>query len=127
MNPWMYPWWNLFRAPLSGNVEQDISPTWFSPQLEFNFAGNKKLESDVVAKVASYGTQLGVLSEAVLELAEGMPGEAIEALQALVERVDKIKQRHKETLETKAKLALDQLKKTDPEGFRRLIDDYRSI
>jgi hypothetical protein len=64
MNIWKNPWLNLMNLPLSGNVE-DISPvtTWFSPNIELNYAGDKKIESEVVSEVASFGKQLGVLSD----------------------------------------------------------------
>jgi hypothetical protein len=57
MNPWLFPWWGLFKWPLSGDVTQDIAPitSLLSPQFEFNFAGNRRIESEVIADVASYG------------------------------------------------------------------------
>ena len=60
---WMsYPF--TWRLPLSGDVVQNIYPT-----ADFNYAGVLSIERDVVENVASFGTQLGVLSDAVLELA----------------------------------------------------------
>ena len=57
MNPWLFPWLRLFKGPLSGNVTQDIAPitSWLSPQFEFNFAGNRRIEAEIVEDVASYG------------------------------------------------------------------------
>jgi hypothetical protein len=44
-------------------------------RVEVNFAGNADIERDVVARVASYGKQLGILTEAVLALASGTADE----------------------------------------------------
>lgn len=126
MYPWMNPWLYMLKAPWSGDVTQDIAPvtSWFSPQLEFNFAGNKKIEADIVAEAASYGRQLGILSEAVLELAQGKPGKSIDDLKKLMSDIDKIKKRHEETAEAKAKTVLDDLKNENPEVLKQLIREY---
>ena len=57
MNPWLFPGWGLFKWPLSGDVSPDSAPITrlLSPQLEFKFAGNRRIESEVIADVASYG------------------------------------------------------------------------
>lgn len=127
MNPWLFPWWGMFRGPLSGDVTQDIAPvtSWLSPQLEFNFAGDRRIESEVVAEIASYGKQLGILSDAVLELAEGETGEGMARLKALAADIDEVKQQHTDKLEQRAKAELDRLKHQDPQALARLLDDYR--
>src|SRR2546429_8700244 len=53
----------FFRAPLSGNVAQRITAPWFSPSLTVNYAGDPAVEDRVVTEVASYGKQLGWLTE----------------------------------------------------------------
>jgi hypothetical protein len=127
MNPWLFPWWGLFKGPLSGDVTQDIAPitSWLSPQFEFNFAGNRRIESEVVADVASYGKQLGILSEAVMELADGNKGVAIDRLKKLTDEIEEVKHQHKDRLEQKVKAGLDQLKQQDPKTLKRLIDEYQ--
>ena len=98
MNTWPFPWWEALRAPLSGNVTQDINPvsSLLSPQLEFNFAGNSKLESEIVANVASFGKQLRVISEAILELADGSgtKGSAIDRLTKMTDEIEDVKLKH---------------------------------
>ncbi len=127
MNPWLLPWLWMFRTPFSGDVTQAIAPvtSWWSPQFEFNFAGNRRIEGEVVADVASYGKQLGILSEAVLELAQGERGQAIDRLEALAAEIEKIKQRHVDTLEQRARADLEQLAERDPSALQRLLDAYR--
>lgn len=127
MNQWPFPWWGPFKSPFSGDVTQDIAPntSWLCPQFEINFAGNHRVESEVVADVASYGTQLGALSEAVMELANGEKGEAVDRLKTLMDQIEEIKDRHEVGLEKKIKAELDQLKKRDPKTLKRLLDEYR--
>jgi hypothetical protein len=127
MNPWLLPWLGLYRWPLSGDVTQDIAPVtrWLSPQLEVNFAGDTKIEAEVVADVASYGKQLGIVSEAVLEIADGKQGAAVERLRSLVADVDEIKRRHAENLEKRARADLAKLKETDPSALERLLGEFR--
>ena len=126
MNPWLVPWWNIFKAPLSGNVTQEIAPvtSWLSPQLEVNFAGNPKLEAKVISDVASYGKQLGILTEAVLEISEGKKGDAVKKLKALTKQVEALKQAHEKQQELNLKQELDKLKQQDPSSFKKLIDAY---
>jgi hypothetical protein len=127
MYPWLFPWWGLFKGPLSGDVTQDIAPitSWLSPQFEFNFAGNRRIEAEVVADVASYGKQLGILSEAILEFADGNKGEAIDRLKKLTNQIDKVKHQHEDRLEQKVKADLDHLKQQDPKALKRLLNEYR--
>lgn len=135
MNPWLSPWMGLYKWPLSdkwplsGNVTQDISPvsSWLSPQFEFNFAGNRQIESEVVTDVASYGKQLGLLAEAVLEIAEGEKGDAVDKLQALMDQVEAVKRRHEESLESRVRSDIERLKQSDPERLRSLLDEYKSL
>ena len=127
MNPWLFPWWGQLKGPLSGNVTQDIAPvsSWLCPQFEFNFAGNRRVEAEVVADVASYGKQLGILSEAMLELADGNKGEAVDRLKKLTNQIDEVKHRHEDRLEQKVKADLDQLKQQSPKALERLLNEYR--
>ncbi len=129
MNPWLFPWWGFFKGPLSGDVTQDIAPitSWLSPQFEFNFAGNRRIEAKVVADVASYGKQLGILSEAVLELAAGKEGKAIVRLKALAAKIDKVKHQDTDKLEQQIKAQLAQLERQDSKALKRVLDEYRNV
>jgi hypothetical protein len=96
-----------------------------SPQFEFNFAGNRRIESEVIADVASYGKQLGILSEAVMELADGKKGVAIDRLKKLTDQIAEVKHRHQDRHEQKLKADLDQLKQQDSGTLKRILDEYR--
>ena len=127
MNPWFAPWWGFFKGPLSGDVTQDIAPDtrWWSPQIEFNFAGDRRIENEVVMDVASYGKQLGILSDVVLELAKDNKGKEVTRLRELVAEIETVKQRYSTNLERAVKVQLDRLQQQDPEAFDRLLNEYR--
>ncbi|NJM32734.1 MAG: hypothetical protein HC848_07655 [Limnobacter sp.] len=127
MNPWFFPVWDIIKTPFSGNVTQDISPvtTWLSPQFQFNFAGNRRVETEVVAEVASYGKQLGILSEAVLELADGKKGEAVARLEKLQQQIEKVKSQHEDRTEERIQEDLLRLKSRDLAAFNRIVDNLK--
>jgi hypothetical protein len=78
-----------------------------------------------VTDVASYGKQLGILSEAMLEVADGNKGEAVDRLKKLTNQIDKVKHQHEERLEQKVKTDLEQLKQQNPKALKRLLNEYR--
>jgi hypothetical protein len=106
LNPWQ-AWLSLFgiRAPLSGDVTQDVAPS-FGGQLgllniDATSSGDPGLEQRIITQVASYGRQLGWLVEAVdvlgREQSRRALGEAdvhaLDQLHELAERVAAVKQR----------------------------------
>lgn len=126
----LQPWQqmiNLYRAPLSGDVTQDINPvtSWLSPQFEFNFAGNRQLESKVVSQVASYGKQLGVVTDALVELAQGEQGKALKKLQQMQADIEQLKQQHQQQLLAQVKSGLGELQRKDPEALKQLLTEFQ--
>ncbi|MEM7643012.1 MAG: hypothetical protein AAF366_10835 [Pseudomonadota bacterium] len=85
--------------PLSGNVVQDIAPS-FNHEIE----GIPEVEYEVVTSVASYGTQLGILTDAVLALAAkaGEDGPEIAAVRELASGVEAAKGRALEAVRARA-------------------------
>jgi len=91
-------WWLNFNPqfnwPFSGSVVQDIHPSLLAR------AGNDETELRVLREVASYGKQIGVLSDLVLGLARQLPAEALDddarhalaQLQEMGRRIERIKQ-----------------------------------
>lgn len=83
MFPWLWLWAPRVEFPLSGDVVQDIEPTLapyfgrIAPP-----AGNGRIESKAV-QVASYGRQLGLLTDVVIGLAEQSLPKGAEAQRAL--------------------------------------------
>ena len=55
------------------NLAQRITAPWFSPSVTVNYAGDPAVEDRVVTEVASYGKQLGWLTEIAIALAKRQP------------------------------------------------------
>ena len=73
MNPWL-PLWSLhLHFPFSGNVAQHIDPdnNWFFDSIKPS-AGNSAIEREAF-DIASYGKQLGLISELLLDMANSYP------------------------------------------------------
>lgn len=126
-NPWL--WW------LPSGVAQDYHPftTWFSPRIDLNFAGDRKIESHVIEEVASYGKQLGVLMDVVSGLAQGKKGspeflDAVHQLENLKAAIETVKNQHKADSETEARKALADLRSSDPAAYGRVVrQEYNSL
>lgn len=82
MYPWLWFWAPQIHFPLSGSVWQDYKPntTWFSDLIKPE-AGNARIEERAFS-VASYGTQLGLITKVLLELAEHGEKQSAKELQS---------------------------------------------
>jgi hypothetical protein len=117
MQPWFPFTWNF----PSGDVDLK---SWFSPNVNVTYAGTPAIERDVVERVASFGKQLGILTDAVLELADGSAGDNVQALREIAERVEAIKKAHKSDAKQSAKDAIEQLAKLDKPALLDLLKRY---
>ena len=74
MFPWILFWAPQLYFPWSGSVIQDIDPetTWFPATLTAR-AGNGRIEKRALNDVASYGRQLGLITEVLIEIAGKQP------------------------------------------------------
>ena len=98
MFPFVYA--PTYEYPLSGDVTQGISPAFGA-----EIAGIPEVEHEVVTTVASFGKQLGKLTEAVLALAEKadmLQAEEIVALQEIAKGVAGAKGRARAAAEARA-------------------------
>src|SRR3954453_16341545 len=108
--------WGL-RAPWSGDVAQDIEPTFGLINLSTTKAGDPELERQIVTQVASYGRQLGRVLDALdVLISHGLPADltadersAIDALGELREQIE----------DAKAQAARDRID--------RLVEDVRAL
>ncbi|WP_082490342.1 hypothetical protein [Methylobacterium sp. Leaf91] len=137
-SPTWFSWFTFpFYAPLSGPVSQDISPHLYQ--------GVPEIEAEVTQEVASFGRQLGIISEAVLEVAKrlGHPAQgvgdipmipsgpdaeqsALAKLQAIVDEIDGIKARHREAIAHDAERALARLHKLDASQAKAVAAKFRA-
>lgn len=113
-------WLDTFRAPLSGDVTQDIDPRFFSPNVTFEFAGDQRVEGRVVSRVASYGRQLDTLIEAVQAIGVSTKT-PLPALDDLAERISREKSTAKEDLARNARQALAALRSADPGLYEQIL------
>ncbi len=100
MFPFLYA--PTYEYPLSGDVVQGISPS-FSWDME----GIPEVEYEVCTSVASYGKQLGKLTEAVLALAEkiDLEGPEFDALRDIQSGVEAAKVRARDAARDRVKKA----------------------
>jgi hypothetical protein len=68
MFPWLIFWAPQLHFPFSGSVAQQIDPNWFFGAIN-PAAGDARIEKQAF-EVASYGRQLGLITEVLIELAD---------------------------------------------------------
>jgi hypothetical protein len=120
------PFW-MFRFALSGDVTQRIAAPWFAPSLTVNYAGDAAVENRVVTEVASYGRQIGWLTEIALGLArnETPPADTMLCLTEAAAEIATIKRSLRGSPLDAAGAALDRLEREDPEVYGKLIRERR--
>ena len=132
MFPWLYYWSPVYHFPFSGGVNQNIEPDfdWFFGRINPS-AGHAKIEKRVFEEVGSYGKQLGLISEVLLELAQTqndktqLKSQSLERLHALVDQVEAIKAQEHQATKQNLKASLTSFQEQDPEGFEQLIAEFR--
>lgn len=137
----MYPWNWLFSPklyfPLSGDSIQSIAPEthWLFDSIKPE-AGDGRVEREVFENVASYGKQLGWLTELIIALADRSRLEqeesrsalpALEKLELLQQRIGEVKEREAEQFEVRVANWLKELKVKDPASFERVGRDLFQI
>ena len=115
-----------FQWPLSGPVNQRITTSWFSPSYTLNYAGDPAIEHRVVSEVASYGRQIGWISEILLAVVDPkqIPSHSLRTLaqlKAASEHISKIKEDVQRSAVEAANDALDRLQRENPERYNRLL------
>ncbi len=83
MFPWFWIWSPQWHLPWSGDVAQKIAPqtSWFFDAIAPN-AGDGRIEQ-AVFETASYGKQLGKITEALLALPDAQAPKTAEARAAV--------------------------------------------
>jgi hypothetical protein len=112
LTPWQ-AWLAMFglRAPLSGDVTQDIAPSIGGQLGLLNInatrSGDPELEQRIITEVASYGRQLGWLVEAVDALARRQPRRDLGEVD--IRALDQLHKLAKQIAVVKEQAALDQI------------------
>jgi hypothetical protein len=125
---WMMPWLNLWPAtpaPGEGPLSGDASHWFklFSPTI-VNGEGDPVLERQIVENVATYGKQIGALTDVVLALVAqtNLPETPpVAELKAIAAAVADTKAQYRQGVLERARRALDELQEHDPEGYDLLV------
>lgn len=119
MNPWLFIWAPQLTFPFGGSVAQRIEPRTFFDAIP-DSAGDGDIERRAF-EVASYGRQLGLITEVLMDLTAQTPPSTAKGKRSL-ERLRKIQQRVEQLKDDDALDALEQiesqlarLKKKHPE------------
>jgi hypothetical protein len=121
--PFTWPY-SFFQAPKT--LDQSINPGWFDVNIN-NYAGTPQIERDVVEKVASFGKQLGIITDAVLELAGSKPradNSAVTRLRDIADKIEALKDLNKAALESEARSAMARLARLEPAIARSIAAGY---
>lgn len=132
MFPWFWIWAPQFQLPFGGSVTQRIAPEtdWFFGSIP-PAAGNGALERKIHEDVASYGRQLGLLTEVLLSLASRdtvepqQARESLARLQEIYREVEALKAREQGQLAEAAATALEQLARADPQALARVLQRFQ--
>jgi len=121
------PFW-MFKTPIAraeSARNREASP---SPMIAVNYAGNAAVEDRIVTDVASYGRQLGWLSEIVLALAKGEPApeESLGQLRKAADAIERIKAEAQVSATEAATQALDRLQSEQPQEYERFLRSRRA-
>lgn len=125
----MFPWSLAnYNFPFSGDVNQKIEPDWFFGTIEQG-VGDSDIEKEIFLNVASYGRQIGLITEVVLALADkvelvGEEGKALSELRILQPKIEKVKDEKKERLRNNAIQCLNRLARVDPKELTRIIAKF---
>jgi hypothetical protein len=127
MFPWLWFWSPTLHLPFSGSVAQQIEPDtqWFFAGIPAQ-AGNGQIEKKAF-EVASYGSQLGWITEVLL--AQASPGSvdaaqaagALRKLEQAHAQIEVVKKQSRAELAEAASAALARLQQADPAAYERLL------
>lgn len=130
MVPWLWYWAPQFQFPFSGSVAQRIAPDFFSNIGNGASNGDGEVERDAF-DVASYGRQLGLISEVLLSMAgqqdtvsRAKGQESLDRLKTVYNAVEDVKRRHQASQADAAQLALERLQRSDPAALAALLQRF---
>ncbi|HXE46876.1 MAG TPA: hypothetical protein VN663_00810 [Ramlibacter sp.] len=130
MYPWFWYWAPQVHFPWSGCVAQRIEPDnrMFFDAIPVE-AGNGKVEKEIF-DVASYGHQLGLITEVLLSQASQdaiVPDQAEQSLADLKKvyaKIKAVKRRNKDELARSAIAVLKRLEKSDRAELERVLAQF---
>jgi hypothetical protein len=120
--------WN-WKLPLSGDIDQKIEPDLFFGNI-IPEVGDSEIEKEVFCKTASYGTQIGLMTKILLDMAKRVEmsekGEAaLEELDHISKKVEEIKGRKKNRMRESAKRMMEKLRERDKGAFKDVLSELQ--
>jgi hypothetical protein len=127
MYPWFWFWAPQFYFPFSGSVAQRIEPDtdWFFDGIRPE-AGSGEVERQIF-DVASYGRQLGLITEVLLSRTskDAIPPEqavqSLARLEGVYREVEAVKRRNCDKLTRSAVAALEKLQAANPAELAQVL------
>ena len=121
MYPWFFFWAPQVTLPFGGSVAQRIEPStnWFFEGIGPG-SGDPAIERKAF-EVATYGRQLGLITEVLVDLAAQMPPatpkgrKSLQRLREIQRRIEEVKERDAIDALEQIDALLARLKKTHPE------------
>lgn len=131
MFPWFWLWAPQLQFPFSGSVAQRIDPDtqWFFGGIRPQ-AGDGQLEQQIHEQIASYGRQLGLLTEVVLgvvgseQVGAEQAGRSLARLEEIRAEVEALKTQQDVQLAREAAAVLEQLAQRDPAALAALVQRF---
>lgn len=133
MYPWLFLWAPQLQLPFSGDVAQRIEPQtqWFFDGID-SASGDARIEGKAF-EVASYGRQLGLITELLLDLSQQTPprtGEGRKArqrLQQIQAEIERIKQDDARGAAQQVEDGLLRLQRRHPSEYQALRQRLRQV
>ena len=130
MYPWLWFWAPRIQFPFSGALSQWVEPSadWFFGSIPPQ-AGNGEIEKRIF-DVASYGRQLGLITEVLLgsvrseSLDSDQARESLARLRKIGSESETVKAAHKAQLADSAIAILEKLRTENPEELARVISRF---
>lgn len=101
--------------------------------IDITYPGNRAVERDVYSNIASPGTQLGIVADAVLELARATGNDDrkdLKDFQRLKELAKEVKENKEKIFEAQVRQSLKLMKSADPNNFqaalKAIVDDMET-
>lgn len=133
MFPWLAVWAPHLYFPWSGSVAQQIEPNtnWFFDSIGAH-AGDGRIEKKAF-ETASYGRQLGLITDVLLELAAREDQlsppvrESLQRLQKIAQDIDGIKRQEATSAASEVEARLKWLKSANTAEYRILVQRLRAL
>lgn len=126
MNPWLVFWAPQLHLPFSGSVAQRIEPNtnWFFDAIPPT-AGDSQVEKKAF-EVASYGRQLGLITEVLIDIAKKIPPgtddgrESLQRLKDIQAEIERLKEQDAAALARDVEAKVERLKKKHKAQYPQL-------